>query len=122
MSSYSCSMCGVLSKTKGTIKTHIENKCKGAVLLTKLVLIKCEICGKESETEYLMEKHKSNCVKRRVRDIEDNIHGELKKQSSEIVKIFLAVKNQISRYEDENKKLREQVDALQKCLDAYEIL
>lgn len=123
MSNYSCSVCGVSSKTKGTIQTHINSeKCKGAQLIVDLILIKCEVCGKECETEKLMASHKNNCVKKRVQVINNDANGELKKQNEEILKIILLMKNQLTKSESANEELRREVDTLTRRVEKLEFV
>lgn len=113
MSKYSCSKCGFTSLTKGTTKTHCTNKCKGSRLIENIVLVKCEICGKECETEKLMMLHKNNCVKKRVEIINEDTNGDLKKQNTEIMNMILSIRNELEKIREENKELKQRIEKIE---------
>ncbi len=118
---YYCSKCNKTSKTKGSIQTHINsNVCQDAVLLKNIIMLKCEVCGKECETDKLMTLHKNNCVKKRVQVINDDINGELRKQNEEILKIILLMKNQMDLLCDENKELKIEIKSLINRIEVLE--
>lgn len=113
MSLYSCSICKISSKTKGTIQTHINNEvCKDAEMVKNIVFINCEVCGKKCETEKLMESHKKNCIKKRVQLINNDVNGELKKHNEQTLNIILLLKKKIDKFQDENEELKNQVTNL----------
>lgn len=95
MSVYKCSECNLTSKVKGNIKRHIITMCKEAKLIEDVVKVKCEICNKEYNTEFLLKQHKKVCFVKKAVLVTDYIGKE---------EIDLTIKNMMALIED-NKNM-----------------
>ena len=71
------------------------------------VLIKCEICGKESETEKLMESHKKNCVRKRIEIINNDTDGDLKIMFDKLLVLVNSNKEEMENLKTSFKILEE---------------
>ena len=72
MSTYQCSICGLIFNSQLSVQRHIKNSknCKLSEVITKIVIFNCDYCTKVSHSREIINLHKKVCENRPVEVVE----------------------------------------------------
>ncbi len=68
MSTYQCSICGLIFNSQLSVQRHTKNskKCKLSEVISTIVIFNCDYCTKVSHSNEIMDLHKKICESRPV--------------------------------------------------------